>query len=244
MLVDITGFVKDKSGWWAQTVEESESGLYEDRLDHIDLTETYKMCELCVEDPDCEDEENFLVALVRNDPELVPLPVAEFIATELLGSTLEEAFPGNAAKYLTEWEEVLEEPAKKKQKMSGSKKGSKKAAGPLVLDEVIPHECPVDYDHDDLCNYKSVTSTFYFLEERKFCKAECRGCKLPFETEASAAGSKKQTKKLPLPSARSPAYVCCNFEKDKSACGNFYCSPCHAEKASTAGGSRKRRDRN
>lgn len=221
-------------------MEESESGLYQDRVDYYTISATYEICEECVKDPDCDDEENYLVGLVRDDPEMVPFPVAEFIATQLLKSTLEEAFPGNADKYLRKWTEMPEEPPRKKQKASGSKK----APPPVVMDEVIPLQCPADWDHDDLSNYKSVPSTFYFLGDRKFCKAECRGCKLPFETEANAAeGSKKKTKKLPLPTARCPVYVCCNFETDKSACGHFYCVPCHVEKASTAGGSRKRRTR-
>lgn len=208
-------------------MEESSSGQYLDREDHIQVNSTYDICEEYVNDPECEEKENFLLKMVRNDPEMVPYAAAEYIATDILKSTLEEAFPGLSVRFKQADEP---EPPKKKHKKSAPKKSQ------VVVEEVIPLAC--DADHEVLSSYKLLISPYYFLEQRKFCNAKCRGCKVPFDTKENAA-SKTTQQLIPLPSSKpgGGAYVCCNFELDKSACGNFYCTPCSAG----AAGSRKRR---
>lgn len=229
-IVQIVSFQKDDAGWWAEVIEGSRSGKYEDHQDWMKLRDVYSICEECVESG--HEEENFLVGYVRDYPKKVQWAVANEIAVDLMGSSITEVFGVSASVF-----KGYKKPSgttntgdnttrKQTQPKSTGRVGSKPSSNTCKLSRSDPG------------NFKAINVGYYFVGRRKYCELSCHGCHKLFASDRNKEKGNCDDM-IPLPTARVATYVCLDFEVDKCACGTMLCHSCYV--GILDAGNRKRR---
>ena len=203
---------EDGKGKWRLRVEYCDPlDEYEPVILWKDLADIWQECQVYVERG--EEDTNFVLVYARKLKSTLPHSLAESLGT-LANKTAVDLFPAYKKKLTT--------------------KTKKQSTAPRVVDQEISTHCTKDHNNRNC--FEELAFNNYFHAGCKYEDSECAVCKFRFPTETNMAKKDWAIRGLhadggivlSLPTGRNPVYVCVDYLRDRSDCGNICCGDCVA----------------
>ncbi len=191
----------NEEGYWVQVTEVKDEV---EKMEWRDAVWTHDFCQLFVDDPNCQEKENYLVEFASTDLELIEEGFHAYLAREKR-IDVSVLFP-----------------------KLGALPSEETASHDEATEEEASTEQGCGHDHDSANNYKEVISDYYFQKDRRYSTCSCRKCGKYFATDTNKAQPDYANKgHIPLPKGgKNSCYACTKFEPGTVLCLNMICTPC------------------